>query len=43
MEALHDIYDGSTGEIVPGYMTLEIAALTHKQTTPLPIYERNGT
>ena len=40
MEALHDVYDGSTGEIVPGYMTLEIAALTHKQTTPLPIYER---
>jgi hypothetical protein len=40
MEALHEVRDGSTGEIVPGYMTLEIAALTHKQTTPLPIYER---
>ena len=40
MEALHEVYDGSTGQIVPGYMTLEIAALTHKQTTPLPIYER---
>ena len=40
MEALHKVRDGSTGEIVPGYMTLEIAALTHKQTTPLPLYER---
>jgi len=40
MEALHEVYDGSTGKIVPGYMTLEITALTHKTTTPLPVYER---
>lgn len=40
MEALHDVHDGSTGKIVPGYMTLEITALTHKTKTPLPIYER---
>ena len=40
MEALHEVHDGSTGKIVPGYMTLEIAALTHKTKTPLPVYER---
>ena len=40
MEALHKVHDGSTGEIVPGYMTLEITALTHKTKTPLPLYER---
>jgi len=40
MEALHEVYDGSTNKIVPGYMTLEIAALTHKTKTPLPVYER---
>ena len=40
MEGLHQVRDGDTGETVPGYMTLEIAALTHKTKTPLPIYER---
>ena len=40
MEALHEVHDGSGNKIVPGYMTLEIAALTHKIKTPLPIYER---
>jgi hypothetical protein len=40
MEALHDVHDGSTNKIVPGYMTLEITALAHKTKTPLPIYER---
>gem|GEM_PF-337982 len=40
MEALHEVHDGSTNKIVPGYMTLEIAALTHKTKTPLPVYER---
>jgi len=40
MEALHEVRDGSTNKIVPGYMTLEITALTHKTKTPLPIYER---
>ena len=40
MEGLHPVHDGSTGKIVPGYMTLEIAALTHKTKTPLPVYER---
>ena len=40
MEALHEVHDGSTNKIVPGYMTLEITALTHKTKTPLPVYER---
>lgn len=40
MEAIHPVRDGSTGEIVPGYMTFEITALTHKTKTPLPVYER---
>ena len=40
LEALHKVHDGSTGKIVPGYMTLEITALTHKTKTPLPVYER---
>ncbi len=40
MEALHPVHDGSTGGVVPGYMTLEIAALAHKTKTPLPLYER---
>jgi hypothetical protein len=40
MEALHDVHDGSTNKIVPGYMTLEITALTHRTKTPLPVYER---
>jgi len=40
MEALHEVHDGSTNKIVPGYMTLEITALTHKAKLPLPIYER---
>jgi hypothetical protein len=39
MEALHEVHDGSTNKIVPGYMTLEITALTHKSKTPLPVYE----
>ena len=40
MEALHEVHDGSTNKIVPGYMTLEIAALTHKSKLPMPVYER---
>jgi len=40
MEALHEVHDGSTNKTVPGYMTLEITALTHKTKTPLPVYER---
>ena len=40
MEALHEVHDGSANRIVPGYMTLEITALTHKTKTPLPVYER---
>jgi len=39
MEALYPVRDGSTGKIVPGYMTMEIAALTHQTKTPLPVYE----
>jgi hypothetical protein len=40
MEAIHPVHDGSTGEIVPGYMTMECVALTHKLKTPIPVYER---
>jgi hypothetical protein len=40
MEALHEVHDGSENKIVPGYVTLEITALTHKTKTPLPLYER---
>ena len=40
MEAIHEVFDGSAGKIVPGYSTLEITALTHKTKTPLPVYER---
>ena len=40
MEALHEVHDGSSNKIVPGYMTLEITALTHRTKTPLPVYER---
>ena len=40
MEALHEVHDGSANKIVPGYMTLEITALTHKTKTPLPVYEQ---
>ena len=40
MEGLRGVHDGSTGKIVPGYMTLEIAALTHKTKTPISVYER---
>jgi len=40
MEAIHQVMDGSDGGIVPGYQTLEIAALTHKTKTPMPVYER---
>jgi hypothetical protein len=40
MEALHEVHDGSTNKIVPGYMTLEIAALMHNSKLPMPVYER---
>ena len=40
MEALHEVHDGSAHKIVPGYMTLEITALTHKTKIPIPVYER---
>ena len=39
MEAINEVRDGSTGAYVPGYKTFEIVALTHKHTTPLPVYE----
>jgi len=40
MESLALVYDGSTEQIVPGYMTLEIAAVTAKHKTPISVYDR---
>jgi len=40
MEAIYPVHDGSTGDKVPGYLTLEIVALAHGTKTPLPVYER---
>ena len=40
LEGLALVRDGSTGEIEKGYMTLEIAALTTKTKSPLPVYDR---
>lgn len=40
MEALTDIRDGSTGEIVKGYQTIEAAILTSNGKMPLPVYEK---
>jgi hypothetical protein len=39
-ECLETVRDGSTGEYLPGYWTLEFAALTHGHKTPLPVYDR---
>jgi len=39
-EALAKVHDGSTGETVLGYWTLEIAALGAKAHTPIPVYDR---
>lgn len=40
LEALTEIRDGSTGEIVKGYQTIEAAILTSNGKMPLPIYEK---
>jgi len=40
LEALTDIRDGSTGEIVKGYQTIEAAVLTSNGKMPLPVYEK---
>ena len=40
LEGLAIVRDGSTGELEKGYFTLEIAALTAKSKTPLPVYDR---
>lgn len=39
-EALTDVHDGSTGEIVKGYQTIEAAVLTSNGKMPLPVYEK---
>ena len=40
LEALTDVRDGSTGEIVRGYQTIEAAVLTPNGKMPLPVYEK---
>ena len=40
LEALSDVRDGSTGEIVTGYQTIEAAVLTSNGKMPLPVYEK---
>lgn len=40
LEALSNVRDGSTGEIVRGYQTIEAAVLTSNGKMPLPVYER---
>jgi len=40
LEALADVRDGSTGEIVKGYQTIEAAVLTSNAKMPLPVYEK---
>lgn len=40
LEALADVRDGSTGEIVKGYQTIEAAVLTSNGKMPLPVYEK---
>jgi hypothetical protein len=39
-EGLATVRDGSTKELVPGYWTLEIAALGAKTHAPIPVYDR---
>jgi len=39
-EALAKVHDGSTGGTVPGFWTLEIAALGQKTHAPIPVYDR---
>ena len=40
LEALSKIWDGSTGEISQGYLTIEAAVLSEKGKMPLPVYEK---
>lgn len=40
MDGLDIVRDGSTGELKPGYMTLEIAVLTSKSRSPITVYDR---
>jgi hypothetical protein len=40
MEGLDIVRDGSTGELAPGYMTLEIAVLTSRSRSPITVYDR---
>ena len=39
-ESLTEVRDGSTGEIVKGYQTIEAAVLTSNGKMPLPVYEK---
>jgi hypothetical protein len=40
MEGLAIVRDGSTGELKPGYHTLEIAVLSNRFRAPIPVYDR---
>ena len=40
MEAISDVYDGSTGEIRKGYFTIEAADLSGNKKMPVPVYEK---
>ena len=40
MDGLAIVKDGSTGELKPGYMTLEIAVLTSRSRSPITVYDR---
>jgi hypothetical protein len=40
MEYISPVYDGSTGEVVKGYCTLGVAALTPERKMPICIYTK---
>lgn len=40
LEALSKIWDGSTGEVTQGYLTIEAAVLSKTGKMPLPVYEK---
>ena len=40
LEALSEIRDGSTGEIVSGYQTIDAAVLSQNHKMPLPVYTK---
>ncbi|MHB8065695.1 MAG: transposase [Ruminiclostridium sp.] len=40
LEALSEVRDGSTGEIVSGYQTIDAAVLSQSNKMPLPVYTK---